>query len=53
MIKSGTIKINKTDNFDDVYIEKQLASQFLNIIRWAVIDVSDSEITVSVSYKLD
>ncbi len=53
MIKSDTITINKTDNFDDVYIEKQLASQFSNIIRWAVIDVSDSEITVSVSYKLD
>ena len=50
MIKSDTITINKTDNFDDVYIEKQLASQFSNIIRWAVIDVSDSEIIISVSY---
>ena len=52
MIKSDTITINKTDNFDDVYIEQQLLSSFSNIIRWAVIDVSEQVITVSVSYHV-
>lgn len=53
MIKSDVVAINKIDNFDDVYIEQQLLSRFSNIIRWAVIDVAEQIITVSVSYKVN
>ncbi len=50
MIKSEIITINKIENFDNNYIEDKLTKIFKNIIRWAVIDVLDNDITVSVSY---
>lgn len=50
MIKSEIITINKIENFDNSYIEDKLTKTFKKIIRWAVVDVLDNDITVSVSY---
>ena len=50
MIKSDIIKINKIENFDDIYIENEMKKLNINVIRWAVVDVSDNDICISVSY---
>lgn len=50
MIISDTIKIIKTENFDNEYIERELINLSKKPVRWAVIDVSDDFLTVSVSY---
>ncbi len=53
MIKSDTIKIVRVDNFDNDYIEKQLIFVYSNIIRWAIIDLNEKDIIVSVSYNIN
>jgi hypothetical protein len=52
MIYSKTIKIKKTENFDNIYIENELSKLYKSVIRWAIVDIGD-EITVSVSYEVD
>ena len=42
--------INLVD-FDDEYIEKQLINTYSNIVRWAIIDLNEKDIVVSVSYN--
>ena len=49
MIKSEIIKIKKTENFNNSYIEQELSKLYKSVIRWAIVDVSD-DISVSVSY---
>lgn len=50
MIKSKNVKIKKTENFDNLYIENELKKLGLDIVRWAVIDVDDEFLTISVSH---
>ena len=50
MIKSAVVKINKINNFDNCYIESELRKLYRDIVRWAVIDVSETDISISVSY---
>ena len=50
MIKSEIIKINKIEKLSNNYIEKKLLKYFKELVRWAVVDVTDSDIVVSVSY---
>ncbi len=50
MIKSAVVKINKINNFDNCYIESELRKLYRDIVRWAVIDVDDADISISVSY---
>lgn len=50
MIKSETIIIEKTNNFDDTYIEQQLKKIGKTPLRWAVVGIDEKNITVSVSY---
>lgn len=50
MIKSEIIKIKKIENFDNLYVESELKKLVSEVVRWAVIDVDDVCITVSVSY---
>lgn len=50
MIKSEIIKIKKINNFDNIYIEQELKTLGLDIVRWAVIALDDESLTVSVSY---
>lgn len=52
MIKSETIKIKKTENFDNNYIENELSKLYKSVIRWAIVDIGE-EITLSVSYDAD
>lgn len=51
MIQSTKIKINKIENFDNLYIENELKKLGFELIRWAVIAVDDESLTVSVSYS--
>ena len=50
MINSETIKIKKIENFDNLYIEKELSKLYKSVIRWAIVDI-DEEISVSVSFE--
>jgi len=50
MIKSKNIKIKKIEGFDNLYIEQELKNLDLDIIRWAVIEVDDNFLKLSVSY---
>ena len=49
MIKSETIKIKKPENFDNLYIEQELAKRYKSVIRWAIVDI-DENISISVSF---
>lgn len=50
MIKSKIVKINKIENFDNSYIEKELLKRFKDFVRWAVVDISEKDIVISVSF---
>jgi hypothetical protein len=50
MIKSDTVKIKKIKNFDNLYIEQELKKLGFDVVRWAVIEVDDEFLTVSISY---
>ena len=52
MIKSDIIKIPRIENFDNDYIENELSKKFAVVIRWAVVDVEENELVVSVSYEM-
>ena len=49
MLKSKIIKIAYNDKFDNSYIEKELSKICKSIVRWAIIDLNDEVITLSVS----
>lgn len=48
MITTKTIKLKKPGELDNLWIETQLADY--NVIRWAIIDVTETEIILSVSH---
>ena len=50
MIKSTLIKLNKPENFDNLYIEKYLSKFYNTIIRWAIIEIDETSLTIRVSY---
>lgn len=50
MIKSEIVKINKIENFDNIYIEKELSELGKEPLRWAVIGVKNDYLVISVSY---
>ena len=52
MIKSDIIKIEKIDNFDNNYVERELAKKFANVVRWAIVEVTEKDLTVSISYEM-
>ena len=51
MIRTQTIRLKKPNEFDNLWIEKELSSMGLDVIRWAVIEVTDRELIVSVSHN--
>lgn len=51
MIKSDIIKLKKTDNFDNLYVEKELSKMYKSVIRWAIVDIQE-DITISVSFEV-
>ena len=52
MIKSDILKIKKIENFDNIYIEQELSSKYNSIIRWAIVEITDNELIISVSYEM-
>lgn len=51
MITTQTVKLKKPNEFDNLRIEKQLSDMGFNVIRWAIIDVTETELTLSVSHS--
>ena len=49
-ISTINVKIPKIQNLDSEYIENYLKNSGYDVIRWAITDVGENEITVSVSY---
>ena len=49
-ITSTNVKIPQVEDFDTEYIENYLKNRGYDLIRWAITDVGENEITVSVSY---
>ena len=50
MIETKVIKLNKLESFDNTYIENELKKLGFNIVRWAIVEISDLYISVCVSY---
>ena len=51
MITTKTIKLNRPDKFDNLWIENKLSELGFDAIRWAIVDINIKEITLSVSYN--
>ncbi len=51
MIVSGSIKIKKKPPVTAALIEEEFAKHSINPLRWAITEVFENEITVSVSYE--
>ncbi len=51
MITTQTVKLKKPNEFDNLRIEKQLSDMGFNVIRWAIIDITETELTLSVSHS--
>ena len=51
MITTQTVKLKKPNEFDNLRIEKQLSDMGFNVIRWAIIDITDTELILSVSHS--
>lgn len=49
-ITTANIKIPKIKDFDNEYIENYLKKSGYDVIRWAITDISNSEINVSFSF---
>ena len=52
MIKSDIVKIEKIDNFDNNYVEQELAKKFANVVRWAIVEIDENSLTVSISFEM-
>lgn len=50
MIKSDIIKIKFTN--DNSEIEAELLRLGINPLRWAIVEVSDVELSISVAYEI-
>lgn len=50
MIKSEIVKINKIENFDNLYISRAIRAMGFDYVRWAIIDIDESFLTITVSY---
>lgn len=52
MITTQTIKLKKPNaKLDNLWIENQLSKLGFEVIRWAIIEISETEITLTVSHK--
>ena len=50
MMKSDIIKIKFTN--DNSEIEAELLRLGINPLRWAIVEVSDTELSISVAYEI-
>lgn len=49
MITTQTVKLKKPNDFDNLWIEKELSKLGYDIIRWAIINITDKEIITTIS----
>ena len=49
MITTKTITLNKPNEFDNLWIEKKLSELGYDVIRWAIVDINETEIILSIS----
>ena len=52
MIKSDIIKIKKIEDFDNIYIEQELSHKYNSVIRWAIVEIQENNLIISVSYGM-
>lgn len=50
-ILSDVYLMKKNINIDTAQIEKELHQKFGDVIRWAIIESTDNDIKISVSYR--
>ena len=51
MILSDCVKIKKVDNLSTEYVEDELKKQGIDPLRWAVSDMDDTTLTISLAYE--
>jgi len=51
MIISDNIKLDRVENISTEYIESELKKQGIEPVRWAIIDINEKEITISLAYE--
>ena len=51
MILTDEFKINKTENLESSYIENELSKFNISPLRWAIVDVTDTQYVLTVSYE--
>ena len=49
-IINSEIKIKKPENINTEYVEKELDILGIKALRWAIVDVDETEYTLNVSY---
>mgnify|MGYP003289466138 CR=1 FL=1 len=52
MITTKTIKLNRPDKFDNLWIENKLSELGFDVIRWAIVHITTNEIFLSISFSL-
>lgn len=52
MIKSDIVKIPRIENFDNDYVEQELSKLFSSVIRWAIVDIQENDLVISVSCEM-
>ena len=53
MITTKTIQLNKPENFDNIWIEQALIQQGFQVVRWAIIDITNSQLILTISYEVN
>lgn len=51
MITTKNIELEKPNDFDNLWIEKELSKLGYDVIRWAIVDITDKKIIISTSIK--
>lgn len=51
MIESTVVKIKRNTVLETSYIEQELSKLFDNVIRYAVVEITDNDILLNVSYE--
>lgn len=51
MITTKNIELEKPNDFDNLWIEKELSKLGYDVIRWAIIDVTDTKIIILTSVR--
>lgn len=52
MITTATVKLKKPKELDNLWIENELSEMGYNVVRWAIIDICDEELVLTVSHQL-